>query len=84
MEKASPDGFASADMKSAREDRTSAPDWWNNTGNYAIENLIGVGKPFQVRLLVKYDPKMGGSLVDAEIAGQRTMIPAVSGCESRS
>ena len=71
---ASPDGFAAADMKSAREDGTSRPDWWNNTGNYAIENLIGVDKPFQVRLLVKYDPKMGGSLIDAEIAGQRTMI----------
>ena len=43
-------------------------------GNYAIENLIGVDKPFTVRVIVKGCDKIGGSLVDAEIAGQRTMI----------
>lgn len=43
-------------------------------GNYAIENLIGVDRPFTVRLIVKADDKIGGSLIDAEIAGQRTMI----------
>lgn len=42
--------------------------------NYAIENLIGVGKPFTVRLIVKGTDKFGGSVIDAEIAGQRTMI----------
>jgi hypothetical protein len=42
--------------------------------NYAIENLIGVDKPFTVRVLVKNTGKLGGSLIDAEIAGQRTMI----------
>lgn len=66
---ASPDGMFAADMKSVREGGPT-----NETGNYAIENLIGVDKPFQVRLLVTYDTKMGGSLIDAEIAGQRTMI----------
>lgn len=40
----------------------------------AIENLIGVDKPFQVRVVVKGSSKIGGSLVDAEIAGRRTMI----------
>ena len=43
-------------------------------GNYAIENLIGVEKPFAVRVMVIGSDKLGGSLVDAEIAGQRTMI----------
>ena len=43
-------------------------------GDYAIENLIGVEKPFQVRVIVKGCNKIGGSLIDAEIAGQRTMI----------
>jgi hypothetical protein len=62
-------GFAAADMKSVREGGSA-----HQTGNYAIEKLIGVDKPFQVRLLLKYDPKMGGTLIDAEIAGQRTMI----------
>jgi len=43
-------------------------------GNYTIENLIGVENPFAVRVIVKGSDKIGGSLVDAEIAGQRTMI----------
>ena len=42
--------------------------------NYAIENLIGVEQPFLVRVIVKGCDKLGGSLIDAEIAGQRTMI----------
>ena len=42
--------------------------------NFAIENLIGLDQPFTVRVLVKHSDKMGGSLIDAEIAGQRTMI----------
>ena len=44
----------------------------HGAGNYAIENLIGVDQPFTVRLIVKGDDKIGGSLVDAEIAGRRT------------
>ena len=43
-------------------------------GNYSIENLIGVEDSFTVRVIVKNSEKMGGALVDAEIAGQRTMI----------
>ncbi len=46
----------------------------HHVGNYAIENLIGVDKPFTVRVIVKGDDKIGGSLIDTEIAGQRTMI----------
>lgn len=42
--------------------------------NYAIEKLIGVDKPFTVRMVVKYSDKLGGVLIDSEIAGQRTMI----------
>jgi len=45
-----------------------------SAGNYAIENLIGVEKPFTVRVIVKAGEKLGGCLADAEIAGQRTMI----------
>lgn len=62
-------GFAPANVKSIREGGHT-----HGTGNYAIEKLIGVDKPFQVRLLLKDDPKMGGTLIDAEIAGQRTMV----------
>lgn len=62
------DHFA-APQKSMREG--SVP---HHAGNYAIENLLGVDKPFTVRLMVHSDDKIGGSLVDVEIAGQRTML----------
>ncbi len=42
--------------------------------NYAIENLAGTDKSFPVRIIVKYDSKFGGSQIDTEIAGLRTMI----------
>ena len=45
-----------------------------NAWNYAIENIRGIDKPFEVRIIVKGEPKWGGSLIDVEIAGQRTMI----------
>lgn len=45
-----------------------------NVRNYAIEKLIGTEKTFAVRIIVKGDNKIGGSLIDAEIAGSRTMI----------
>jgi hypothetical protein len=59
----------SATEKSLREG--GAP---NSARNYAIENLTDTDKPFTVRIAVKYDSKFGGSLIDTEIAGQRTMI----------
>jgi len=43
-------------------------------GPHAIENLMGVERPFTVRAIVKGDDTIGGSLIDAEIAGRRTMI----------
>ncbi|NLS98160.1 MAG: hypothetical protein GXX96_39020 [Planctomycetaceae bacterium] len=46
----------------------------HRNGDYAIENLIGVDQPFPVRVMVKADEKLGGSLLDVEIAGRRTMI----------
>lgn len=58
-----------ADEKSIREGRSP-----HDAGNYAIDNLIGMDKPFTVRVIVKGCDKIGGSLVDAEIACQRTMI----------
>ena len=61
-------GFAAV-QKSLREG--GAP---HHGGNYAIENLIDVARPFTVRIIVKGDAKLGGSLIDAEIAGKRTMI----------
>jgi beta-fructofuranosidase len=42
--------------------------------NYAIENLTGINRPFEVRIIVMRGDKIGGSLVDTEIAAERTMI----------
>jgi len=47
--------------------------------DYAIERLRGIDSPFPLRIIVKGDPKLGGSLVDVEIAGRRTMISHRSG-----
>lgn len=61
-------GFAGS-QKSLREG--GAP---HGAGNYAIENLLGVAEPFTMRVMVKADEKIGGSLIDAEIAGRRTLL----------
>ena len=66
---AQPNGFAPADQKTLREGGKP-----REARDYAIEKLRGVDEPFQVRMLVKHNPKMSGSLVDVEIAGQRTML----------
>ncbi|MBX3256142.1 MAG: hypothetical protein KF862_18540 [Chitinophagaceae bacterium] len=42
--------------------------------NYAIENIMGVDKPFTVRILVKSNAKLGGTIIDTEIAGQNTLV----------
>lgn len=42
--------------------------------DYAIANLAGVDEPFTVRMIVKHTGKFGGSVVDVEIAGRRTML----------
>ena len=42
--------------------------------DFAIESLRGIEKPFTVRIIILNNPKFGGSLLDVEIAGQRTMI----------
>lgn len=43
-------------------------------GNYAIENIMGVERPFTVRILVKSNAKLGGTIIDTEIAGQNTLV----------
>jgi hypothetical protein len=43
-------------------------------GDYAIANLRGIDAPFAVRILIIRDTKLGGTLIDCEIAGQRTML----------
>jgi hypothetical protein len=63
-------GDYSAQAKSLREGGSNglypAPE--------AIENLTETDKPFTVRVMVIGSDKLGGSLIDTEIAGRRTLI----------
>ncbi|MFT3703124.1 MAG: hypothetical protein QM802_12175 [Agriterribacter sp.] len=70
---ASKEGFAAAEH-SLRQG--AAP---HHVGNYAVENLSGTDKPFSVRIVVKNNPKLGGSVIDTEIAGQNALISYRSG-----
>ena len=42
--------------------------------SFAIQNVSGLDKPYRVRLNVNFDAKSGCTLVDAEIAGRRTLV----------
>ncbi len=59
--------------KSSHELRINLADRSANIGR-PIKNLIGAEKPFAVRVVVKGDDKLGGTLFDAEFAGARTTI----------
>ncbi|MGC4053095.1 MAG: MFS transporter [Paludibaculum sp.] len=62
-------GNSAAPQKTLREGGSP-----HQARDYAIENLSGTTAPFSVRLIVKGGRKIGGSLIDAEIAGCRTLI----------
>ncbi len=70
-----------AQYANARADVFAAPEKSLRQGgithgavNYAIENLNGVDKSFRVRILVKRNSKLGGTIIDTEIAGQNTLV----------
>lgn len=46
----------------------------HRAGDFAIEHIEGMKKTFPVRIVLRGERKMGGTLIDIEIAGQRTMI----------
>ena len=56
----------------------------HQAGDYAVENLLGTAGKFKVRMIIKGEPKWGGSLIDVEIAGRRTMISHRSGLTTRN
>jgi hypothetical protein len=43
-------------------------------GNFCIDRVRGLAEPFSLKLLVTYMPRMETTLIDVEIAGQRTML----------
>ena len=66
---------ATADYDPPRErihkGRKYRPD---DAGDFAIGHIRGLEGPYGVRVVVHFDAKSGITLVDAEIAGQRTMV----------
>jgi len=78
LAKALPSGREILEAKHAGEawaaKGTRHPDFHSHGRNFCIENVRGMDKPFAVRIIVYRDPKMAGSVVDAEIAGQRTLV----------
>ena len=46
----------------------------DEAGDFAIGNIRGLDAPFTVRVENYFDQKSGISLIDVEIAGQRTMV----------
>ncbi len=47
----------------------------NGAVDYAIEHLpLSAGKSIGIKLIATWNPKLGGTVLDAEIDGQRTMI----------
>jgi hypothetical protein len=54
-----------------RAGRKYRPD---EAGDFAIGNIRGIDGPFQIRVENYFDRKAGISLIDIEIAGQRTMV----------
>lgn len=44
------------------------------THNFSIANVRGLDSPFKVRILTHFERKMNATLIDAEIAGERTII----------
>ena len=46
----------------------------HHCGSYAIEKIRGLDRPYGIRLLVHYDAKSDATVIDAEIAGTRTML----------
>ncbi|NLB68609.1 MAG: hypothetical protein GX804_02835 [Lentisphaerae bacterium] len=80
-------GTLSSSIPSAREiiEAKRAGEAWAQPGrghanfhssgrNFCIEKVGGMQQPFIVRVIVFYDQKIGGSVVDAEIAGRRTLV----------
>lgn len=54
----------------------------HQAGNYAIEGIACDEPRCPVRIIVKQTDKLGGSLVDVEIGGRRTMISYRGGLET--
>lgn len=46
----------------------------NNTTDFCIADIQGMEQPFTVKILLRYSRKLRSTVIDAEVAGRRTMI----------
>lgn len=46
----------------------------NNARNYCIPDIVGIDKPFKVKIMLRYSKRMRATVIDAEIAEKRTII----------
>lgn len=67
----------------AEDRRSASPHWPWHGGDFAIEGVEHLDRPFTLRLLVTQDRKSGSVVIDAEIAGRRTMITRRRGVPMR-
>jgi len=44
------------------------------SGNFALNHIRGMDEPFEVKMLLYYERKQLSTLIDTEIAGQRTLV----------
>jgi len=44
------------------------------SGNFALNHIRGMDQPFEVKMLLYYERKQLSTLIDTEIAGQRTLV----------
>lgn len=58
----------------AGDRQMASPHWPWHGGDFAIEGVEGLDRPFSLRLLITRDRKSGSTIIDAEIAGRRTLI----------
>lgn len=50
-----------------------------NSKNFCMANIFGTDKPFTLRILVRYSRKLRSTVIDAEVAGRRTMVSVRDG-----
>ncbi len=62
-------------------DGARASDTHYHTRNYSLEQVDVMREPFRLRVIQHSSPKMGCVLIDAEIAGKRTMLTCRRGAK---
>lgn len=74
------EALLSCDQTGARAWRVRSPDGIHaQTRTFSIEHVDVMHEPFTLRLIQYFSRKLGTTVIDAEIAGQRTMVTNMRG-----